>query len=124
MGRPWLWLLLAGALVATPRVRAQLAPHVEPVLHPVYEWSTRSRVQEFARFLQTRTTAGGPLPKPREIGAVLEEKYKRDDASLDPWGTPYYLAREGKQTVIGSAGRDRQEGTEDDIRVPVGQAQK
>lgn len=124
MGRPVLWLVLIGALLATPRVRAELVPHVQPALDPAYEWSARSRVREAARFLQTRTAAGGTLPKPREIGAVLEAKYKRDDASLDPWGTPYYLVRQGKEMVIGSAGRDRRAGTEDDIRVPVGEARK
>jgi len=124
MGRPWLWFVLVCALLATPRMRAHLAPHVQPALDPVYEWSTRSRVQEFARFLQTRAATEGALPRPREIGGVLEEKYRRDDASLDAWGTPYYLVRDGKEMVIGSAGRDRRQGTEDDIRTPVGEARK
>ena len=36
----------------------------------------------------------------------------------DPWGTPYWLAREGRKVYVWSAGPDGQEGTDDDIVYP------
>jgi general secretion pathway protein G len=36
----------------------------------------------------------------------------------DPWGSPYKLSCESDEITCTSAGPDRKEGTEDDIRVP------
>ena len=36
----------------------------------------------------------------------------------DPWGTPYKLSCDSDEITCSSAGPDRKEGTDDDIRVP------
>lgn len=118
MGRIFWGIVVALVLLATPGVRQWLAPYVQPALDPVYEWTARSRVQEISRFLQTRAATGKQLPAPKGFAGFLDDQSGKD-ASLDPWGSPYYLKRERTALSVGSAGRDRQPGTADDILAPV-----
>jgi hypothetical protein len=118
MGRVLLVLLLAAAALASPAVRAEVQPVVQPALDPVYEWSTRSKVSEIARMLATEKAAGRSVPEPRAFTGFMEKRYP--GGSLDPWGTPYYLKTERRGgTWVGSAGRDGTPGTPDDIREPL-----
>lgn len=119
MGRVFWGLIVAAVLLATPGVRQWLAPYAQPLLDPVHEWSTRSRVEEISRLLQARVAGGHPLPTPRTFSDFLLAEYRRDDDAVDAWGTPYYLRVERLRTVVGSAGRDRTPGTADDILTPV-----
>lgn len=119
MGRVLWGLIVAAVLLATPGVRQWLEPYAQPLLDPVYEWSTRSRVEEISRLLQARTAGGHVLPTPRAFSDFLRAEYRRDADAVDAWGTPYYLRAERLQTVVGSAGRDREPGTADDILTPV-----
>ncbi|HEX2095610.1 MAG TPA: hypothetical protein VHG28_24650 [Longimicrobiaceae bacterium] len=122
MGRFLLVVLIAALALANPTVRSYLQPYLKFVFDPVYEWSARSRVQEIARIIEAERTAGRPLPTPRTFGGFLEERFPGGNGALDPWGVPYYLRRERGSLVVGSAGRDRKPGTEDDILAPVGPA--
>lgn len=119
MGRVLLALVIGVALLATPQVRAWLAPRAQPLFDPVYEWSANSEVKEIARRIEIRRSTGKPLPTTRTWARFLETEISGDDPTLDPWGTPYYLRRERGALVVGSAGRDRRAGTEDDVTVSV-----
>ncbi len=119
MGRFLLVLVIAAAALASPTVRAGLMPYVQPALDPVYEWSTRSKVSEITRMLNTEKASGRNVPEPRAFTEFLEKRYP-GGGSLDPWGTPYYLKTERRgATWVGSAGRDATAGTADDIREPL-----
>jgi hypothetical protein len=41
------------------------------------------------------------------------------DAAVDPWGSEYYIRKTRKTYYVGSPGKDRIVGTEDDIVSPV-----
>lgn len=119
MGRVLWGLIVAAVLLATPGVRQWLVPYAQPLLDPVYEWSTRSRVEEISRLLQARTARGEMLPTPRTFSDFIRAEYHRDADTVDAWGTPYYLRADRLRTVVGSAGRDGTPGTADDILTPV-----
>lgn len=119
MGRVLLVLVLAAAALASPAVRGRLQPHVQPALDPVYEWSTRSRVNEIARMIQTDRAAGRSTPTPKTFPEFLERRYPGDGGATDPWGAPYYLVKARAGTSVGSAGADGVRGTPDDILAPL-----
>lgn len=119
MGRFLIVLVIAAAALASPSVRAGLMPYAQPALDPVYEWSTRSKVSEITRMLNTEKASGRSVPEPRAFAEFLEKRYP-GGGSLDPWGTPYYMKTERRGgTFVGSAGRDAVAGTGDDIREPL-----
>lgn len=119
MGRVLLVLLLAAAALASPDVRGRVKPYVQPALDPVYEWSTRSRVKEIARMIQTDRAAGRSTPTPKNFPQFLERRYPGEGGVTDPWGTPYYLLKQRAGTSVGSAGADGVRGTADDIVAPL-----
>lgn len=57
-------------------------------------------------------------PTVRELvaGGALD----RDNAERDAWGEPWQIVCEREDVVVVSSGRDRQQDTADDIRVPPG----
>lgn len=119
MGRVLLVILVAAAALASPTVRAKLRPHVQPALDPVYEWSTRSKVSEIVRVLNTEKASGRGIPEADAFVGFLNQRYP-GGGSLDPWGAPYYLKNERRTgLVVGSAGRDGTPGNADDIRMPL-----
>lgn len=119
MGRYLFGLAAAAALIATPQGRGWVVPRVQPALDVPYEWHTRQRVREIAQLLEARAGAGRPLPTPRDFPSFLNGHYYKESAHLDSWGTPLFLKRERRQLSVGSAGRDRERGTEDDILVLI-----
>jgi general secretion pathway protein G len=52
--------------------------------------------------------------------AQLVSEGSLDEVSpqTDPWGTPWRIECTGVSAIVSSNGKDRQPGTEDDIRVP------
>lgn len=115
-----LFVLLAVlvAVVLNPSLRKRAEPHLAFALDPLYEWQVKDRVAEMARGLQSDLASGRALPAERDFAAYLSGRYPGEDAHLDPWGTPYFLKRVRNVVQIGSAGRDRARGTEDDILSP------
>lgn len=55
-------------------------------------------------------------PSPEQLKA--EGEIEKNANLNDPWGRPYKLKCEGEEIVCISPGPDRQEGNEDDVRVP------
>lgn len=116
MGKLFLLLLiLVFAVLVNPTLRSKVAPHAEGVLSPIYEWSTRSRIKEMERALETDQAMGRPLPDRRTFPRFLQEHYPGQDTT-DAWGTAFYIRRTRRAVVVGSAGPDRQMNTEDDIQ--------
>ena len=117
--RTLLLFVLLITILVTPEARAKVAPYLEPVIEPVrdpvYEWSSRSRVQEVARKLQVNLSNGESLPHPRTFVEYLRREYRGADGSLDAWGTPLFLRAGRMEAWVVSAGPDRLPNTTDDI---------
>lgn len=108
-------LLVVGAVVLVPALRARAIPHVQPVIDPFYEWSARNRVKEIVGLLHQEATLGRPIPASRDLPVFLERHDYKKDAGNDPWGTPFYIRSTRTSYTVGSAGRDRSVNTTDDI---------
>ena len=113
-----LLLLLIGAVVLVPSLRARAIPHVQPALDPFYEWSARNRVNEIVGLLHQETTLGRQVPSSRELPGFLEGRDTKEGAGTDPWGTPFFIRNTRTAYYVGSAGRDRTPNTPDDILSP------
>ncbi len=111
-------LLLIGAVVLVPQLRARAMPYVQPALNPFYEWSARNRVNDIVQILHEEETLGRPIPNPASFAAFVARRDFQKDAAHDPWGTPFYLRVTRKAYFVGSAGRDRIPNTPDDIVSP------
>lgn len=111
-------LLLIGAVVLVPQLRARAMPHVQPALNPFYEWSARNRVNEIVEILHEEETLGRNIPTPADFSGFVARREFQKDAAQDPWGTPFYLRVTRKAYFVGSAGRDRVPNTPDDIVSP------
>ena len=110
----WILLFLIAAVVLVRPLRERVAGHMEPALNPVYEWNTRNRVHDLQRVMAREISVTGKLPRPREFRRFLEQR-EGDAAALDSWGEPFYLTLARRTYQVGSSGRDRVRGTEDDI---------
>jgi hypothetical protein len=118
MGRLFLLLIAAAFVVGvSPPLREKAAPHVERGMNPLYRWSAKTDVKDYAEALALTDQIGRPLPSPAEFSGFLQQRYT-PKASVDPWGTAYYLKIEGRSVMVGSAGQDRVVGTEHDILSP------
>ncbi|HEX5725788.1 MAG TPA: hypothetical protein VFX98_10010 [Longimicrobiaceae bacterium] len=111
---PLLLLLVAVVVIYRP-ARERVRPHLQFAFDPFYEWSTRNRVKELRDLLVRQEQLGKQIPAPRDFPAFVEAEDVQHNASLDPWGTPYYLRSTRTTYRVGSAGKDRQVGTTDDI---------
>jgi hypothetical protein len=114
------WLLVAAVavVVLVPPVRARVWPKLQPALNPVYEWNARTRVNEIRDVVKRADAVGRPVPTGDAFAQFVDSEDMQEDASLDPWDTPYYITfgdANGSTFQIGSAGKDQTPGTEDDI---------
>lgn len=114
-----LMLLLVGALgvgLYLPDSRALILTRAEPLLRPVYQWTTERELLEMGRNLSTHVTGrDGASFQRRELDSWLDSEYPERADRVDSWGTPY-VAEVNRSTVqVQSAGPDRTFGTLDDI---------
>jgi len=110
----WILLLLLGAVIFVEPLRERVRPEVEFALNPLYRWEAKNRVNAISRVVERARSEGTPLPRPRDFHRFLADR-EGADAALDPWGQPYYLARQRRSFRVGSAGPDRLMATDDDI---------
>ena len=113
-----IWLLVAAAavIVLVPPVRERVWPKLQPALNPVYEWNARTRVNDIRDLVKRADATGRPVPSaPIEFAHFVDSEDMQQDASIDPWGTAYYIVFDRATFRVGSAGKDRQYGTTDDI---------
>ncbi|HEX8694778.1 MAG TPA: hypothetical protein VF746_20295 [Longimicrobium sp.] len=111
----WFVVLVIAVVVLVRPVRERLKPYLQPAIDPVYESTAKTRVREITRLVKRAEAAGRQVPPPRDFARFVESEDMRQHASLDPWGTPYYLVATRRDYRVGSAGRDRRQGTADDI---------
>jgi hypothetical protein len=111
------WLLVAAVavVVLVPPVREKAQPYLQPVLDPVYEWNARTRVNDIRDLVKRAEATGRPVPTGDAFPPFVDTEDMQEDASVDPWGTPYYILLSQASFVVGSAGKDREAGTSDDI---------
>ena len=111
------WLLVAAVLVVVlvPPVRAKVWPKLQPALNPVYEWSARSQVNELRGVVKRADAIGRAVPTGDAFSRFVENESMEENASIDPWGNAYYIVVSGQNFQVGSAGKDRVAGTQDDI---------
>ena len=112
------WLLVAAVavVVLVPPVRERVWPKLQPALNPVYQWNARTRVNEIRDLVKRADATGRPVPATADaFAAFVDSEDMQHDASLDPWGTPYYILFDRATFQVGSAGKDLQPGTDDDI---------
>lgn len=113
----FLALVIAVAVVVlVPPVRQKVWPKVQPAFNPLYEWSARTRVDEISDVVKRADSLGRSVPADGvAFAAFVDSEDMQQDASKDPWGTPYYIVFNGQSFQVGSAGKDLQPGTDDDI---------
>lgn len=111
------WLLVAAVavVVLVPPVREKVRPKLQPLLDPVYEWNARTRVNDIRDVVKRAEATGRPVPTGDAFAPFVDSEDMQEDASIDPWGTPYYILLSPASFVVGSAGKDREPGTIDDI---------
>ncbi|HEX6745845.1 MAG TPA: type II secretion system protein GspG [Longimicrobium sp.] len=110
-----LLLLCVAAVVLVPSLRERVWPKVQPALNPLYEWSAKTRVNEIRDLVKRADAIGHPVPAGAGFAAFVDREDMQQNASEDPWGMPYYIVFSGTSFQVGSAGKDRQAGTADDI---------
>jgi hypothetical protein len=111
------WLLVAAVAVVAlvPPARERVWPKVQPVLNPVYEWNARTRVNDIRDLVKRADATGRPVPTGAAFAQFVDSEDMQEEASMDPWGTPYYILFYRTTFQVGSAGKDRVPGTVDDI---------
>ena len=110
-----LLLLCVAAVVLVPSLRERVWPKVQPALNPLYEWSAKNRVNEIRDLVKRADAIGHPVPAGAGFAQFVDREDMQQNASEDPWGMPYYIVFSGTSFQVGSAGKDRQAGTGDDI---------
>jgi hypothetical protein len=104
-------VLFAGAVVAVPSLRERVMPTVQGKLEARRQEQANTRIDEIVALTRTRA-----LPSDKEFKAYVDRGLQNHvNAGTDPWGTPYFVRRDRFNYWVGSAGPDKQVGTEDDI---------
>ncbi|HET7231473.1 MAG TPA: type II secretion system protein GspG [Longimicrobium sp.] len=111
----WLLVLAVAVVVLVPPVRERVWPKVQPAFNPLYEWNARNEVNEIRDLVKRADALGRTVPADESFSTFVNNEAMQQDASTDPWGTPFYLILNGNTFQIGSAGKDRTPGTADDI---------
>lgn len=108
-------LVVAFVVAINPTLREKALPYLQPALDPAYEWLAQGRLEDITKQMEAQAAVGQPLPTGETLDDFLRERYSNEDAARDPWGTPYFLRESRDRVIAGSAGRDGEVGTEDDI---------
>lgn len=127
-------IVVGGATLTVPQLRARARPHLEPafgdvmdwwahkfqpVVDPALRWSATNELRTVLRSLRETSMQMGQLPDPARFHAYVMQKHVSGRGGYDPWGSPYYLIVTQDSLIGGSAGPDRVRGTADDVRVSV-----
>ena len=111
----WLILVLVAVVVLVPPVRERAKPHLSFAMDPLNEWTAKNRVSEISNLVKRADATGRALPTADDFSRFVDIEDMKQNASIDPWGTPYYLVATRRTYQVGSAGKDREVGTADDI---------
>ena len=111
----WLVVIAVAVVAFVPPVRQKVWPKIQPAFDPIYEWNARTRVNEIRDVVKRADATGRPVPTGAEFDHFVDVEDSQENASVDPWGTDYYIIVSATSFQVGSAGKDRQPGTDDDI---------
>lgn len=111
----WLLVLAVAVVVLVPPVRAKVWPKVQPAFNPLYEWNAKNEVNEIRDMVKRADARGSTVPTDARFSEFVNSEAMQQDASVDPWGTPFYIIISGNTFQVGSAGKDLQPGSGDDI---------
>lgn len=111
----WLLVLAVAVVVLVPPVRAKVWPRVQPAFNPLYEWNAKNEVNEIRDMVKRADAMGRNVPSDARFSDFVNSEAMQQDAATDPWGTPFYITFSGNTFQVGSAGKDRQPGSADDI---------
>ncbi|HEX6939970.1 MAG TPA: hypothetical protein VF158_11200 [Longimicrobiales bacterium] len=129
-----LLLIFAAASATVPSLRERVEPRVVPVwdsglrrldpviqwaLTPMHRWAAEHEARAIARMVRMHATSSRQFPRPGEFPAYLRREWRGARRGLDPWGTPYFLIVDPDSITVGSAGRDKERGTEDDVLATI-----
>ncbi len=116
MGKIFMLVLVALAAVVLVRpLREKVRPHVQFAFDPFYQWSAENAVNDLSGLVKQQDQLGRPIPSAREFPQFVEHEAFQDNASVDPWGSQYYLLRTKTGFRVGSPGKDRRRNTADDV---------
>ena len=116
-------VVLGGAMITVPALRAWARPHLEPafgdmmswwgshlrpLVDPALRWSATNELRAVLRSLRETSQMGQPLPDPSEFQAYVTQRHLSGRGGNDPWGTPYRILTDAKtqRTRLHSAGPD------------------
>ncbi len=116
-------LLLAGVALGAlvtwaylPEARALLLEAAEPLVVPIQRRSTTEEMEQMSRNVVEYERLTGQLPEGPSWLGWLQERYRADATTRDPWGSVYQLVVWDDSVGIVSLGPDRTLSTEDDFR--------
>jgi hypothetical protein len=110
-----LLLVAVAVVILVPPVREKVWPKLTPAFNPLYEWNAKNRVSEISAQVKRADATGRTIPGGDAFPAFVDSDAMQENASIDPWGNPYYITFSGNTFQIGSFGKDGQPGTADDI---------
>ena len=111
----WALVLAVAVVVLVPSLRAKVWPKVQPAFDPLYEWNAKNEVHGLRDMVKRADATGRTVPTDERFSSFVNSEAMQEDASIDPWGTPFYITVSGNTFQVGSAGKDREPGTADDI---------
>src|SRR4051794_35190585 len=91
----WALVLAVAVVVLVPPVRARVWPKVQPAFNPLYEWNARNQVNEVRDMVKRADATGRTVPTDERFSAFVNSEAMTQDASVDPWGTPFYISLNG-----------------------------
>ena len=111
-------LVLLGVALYLPDSRAAIYEKAAPALDPVFEWSTKGEMNKIAREMELHERQHRSVPdRQQEFADWMSQKFGTDPGALtDSWGRPYRWQAWPDSFAVISAGRDRTNYTEDDLR--------
>lgn len=111
----WALVIAAAVVLLVPPVRERVWPKLQPAFDPLYEWNAKNEVNGLRDVVKRADATGRTIPTDERFSAFVNSEAMEQNASNDSWGTPFYITVSGNTFQVGSAGRDRQPGTADDI---------
>ena len=111
-------LCALGAALYFPESRAVVLEASEPVLNPVFRWSTRGEMRKIARDLESLGQAGRDFPAEQEAFVEwMDRNYQGVTSTIDAWGATYHLQLRSDSFTVVSPGPDGELGTGDEVEV-------
>src|SRR5690606_21233942 len=94
-------IVVGGATLTVPELRARARPHLEPafgdvmdwwgrhlrpLLDPAFRWSASNELRTVLRSLRETSQMGQPLPDPSHFHLYVMRKHLSGRGGNDPWG--------------------------------------